>query len=43
MGALKTFATAHPLVAVLAAASVLGTVAYAFAAVRYAAKMRGAP
>ena len=40
---IRPFVTAHPFVSVLALVSVLGTVAYTVAAVRYAAKTRGAP
>jgi hypothetical protein len=43
LNAIRPFVTAHPFVAVLAAVSVIGTVAYTVAAVRYAAKNRGAP
>jgi len=38
MNAIKPFVKAHPVVSVLMLLSVLGTVAYAAAGVRYAAK-----
>lgn len=41
VNAIKPFIKAHPFVSVLAAVSVLGTIAYTIAAVRYAAKTRG--
>lgn len=41
LNAIRPFVSAHPFVTVLAAVSVLGTIAYTIAAVRYATKTRG--
>lgn len=40
LNAIRPFVAAHPFVTVLAAVSVLGTIAYTVAAFRYAAKTK---